>query len=230
MQYHSRNTIVIALGGSVVHPKEIDVRFVRAFAALLTRFLRRGRRFVLVVGGGALSRRLQEAASRIRRISSREKDWIGIQATRVNAHLVALAFGTRADQEVIHGASMVRRPTHPVVIASGWRPGWSTDYVAVKIAERLGLETAIIAGKPAYVYDKNPDRFRSAKMFPALSWREYRKLIPKKWSPGLRVPVDPVAARLAEKKKIRVIVVDGRNLTNFAHVLNGRDFRGTVIG
>ena len=116
-----------------------------------------------------------------------------------------------------------------MTIAAGWRPGWSTDYVALQIAADLGVKEAIIAGKPDYVYDKDP-KYPGAKKFEVLSWRDYGKLVPKKWKPGLHAPVDPVGAALAAKEGIKAIVMDGRDLKNFDALLKGKEFKGTIVG
>ena len=54
-------------------------------------------------------------------------------------------------------------------------------------------------------------------------------MIPRRWSPGLRLPVDPVAARLAKRKKIKVIVANGKDLMNFEKILDGCKFKGTTL-
>jgi uridylate kinase len=117
-----------------------------------------------------------------------------------------------------------------MTIASGWRPGWSTDYVAMRIAADFGVGEAIIAGKPAHVYSKDNTKYDDAVPLHELSWREYRKLIPSKWKPGLHAPVDPVGAALGAREGVRAIIIDGRNLKNFATLLNGKEFKGTIIG
>jgi uridylate kinase len=251
-----RKIIVIALGGSIVYPGTepdgIDTEFLKKFKRFITQFLRRrgakGRdsvRFVFVVGGGKLARRFQDAAHRVSKLTDEDKDWIGIHATRLNGHLLRTIFRDVADPVMIDKRGRIKRLTHPVTIAAGWRPGWSTDYVAMQIAADFGASEAIIAGKPSHVFDRDPAKATTGgrskhgsinsanpppKSFDALTWREYRKLIPSKWSPGMGAPVDPVAAALGVRASIRAIVIDGRNLTNFAALLNGKEFRGTIVG
>jgi len=163
------------------------------------------------------------------RVSDEDKDWIGIHATRLNAHLLRTIFRDVANPVIIDSEKKVARLHYPVTIAAGWRPGWSTDYVALQIAADLGVREAIIAGKPAYVYSKDP-RYPNAKKFTALSWGDYGKLIPKKWKPGLHAPVDPIGAALAKREGLKAIVMDGRDLKNFDALLKGKEFQGTVIG
>lgn len=231
MKYKFSKTVVVALGGSIVHPDGIDVQFLRDFKKFLEPFLRRGTKFVLVVGGGKLSRNFQEAAARASRtVTDEDKDWIGIHATRLNAHLLRTIFRDDADPVVMDERGKIKKLRAPVTIASGWKPGWSTDYVAMRIAADLGVPEAVIAGRPAHVYNKDHAKYPDAVPFHELTWRNYRKLIPTKWKPGLHAPVDPVGAALGAREGVRAIIVDGRDLRNFAALLNGKEFKGTIIG
>ncbi len=225
----SKTIVVVALGGSIVHPDGIDIRFLKNFKKFLAPYIKRGTRFVLVLGGGALARRFQDAAQAVTKVSDEDKDWIGIHATRLNAHLLRTIFRDVANPIIIDERRKIAPLRYPVTIAAGWRPGWSTDYVALQTATDLGVKEAIIAGKPAHVYSKDP-KYPDAKKFTALSWREYGKLIPKKWKPGLHAPVDPVGAALAAREDLEAIIIDGRDLKNFGALLNGKEFKGTVIG
>jgi uridylate kinase len=229
MKYKFSKTVVVALGGSIVHPDGIDTRFLKNFKKFLAPFLKQGTRFVLVLGGGALARRFQDAAQAVAKVGDDDKDWIGIHATRLNAHLLRTVFREVANPIIIDSRSKIARLRYPVTIGAGWRPGWSTDYVALQIAADLGVKETIIAGKPAYVFNKDP-KYPDAKKFTALSWREYGKLIPKKWKPGLHAPVDPVGAALAAKEGLKAIVMDGRDLKNFSALLKGKEFKGTIVG
>jgi uridylate kinase len=230
MKYTFSKTVVIALGGSIVYPEGIDTQFLKDFKKFLAPFLRRGTKCVLVVGGGKLSRNFQEAAARVSRVTDEDKDWIGIHATRLNAHLLRTIFRDVADPVVIDIRGRIKKLRAPVTIASGWRPGWSTDYVAMRIAADFGIHDAIIAGKPAHVYAKDPSKYPDAKVFHEIGWREYRKLIPAKWKPGLHAPVDPVGAALGAREDVKAIIIDGRDLRNFAALLNGKEFQGTIVG
>jgi uridylate kinase len=231
MRYTFSKTVVVALGGSIVHPEGIDVKFLKDFKKFLAPFLKRGIKFVLVIGGGKLSRNFQEAAEQVSsKVTDEDKDWIGIHATRLNAHLLRTIFRDVADPVVIDSRGRIKKLKHPVTIASGWRPGWSSDYVAMRIAADFGAHEAIIAGKPAHVYNKDHTKHANAVPFNEISWHEYRKLIPATWKPGLHAPVDPVGAALGARENVKAIIIDGRNIKNFAALLNGKEFKGTIIG
>lgn len=231
MKYCFGKIIVIALGGSIIYPEQINYTFLRKFKKFILPFIARGSKFIVVAGGGKLSRVYQEAASKISKVTNEDKDWLGIHATRSNAHLLRTIFRKVADPVVIDERWKIRKLRYPITIASGWRPGWSTDFIAVQLADDFGVREVVIAGKPAYVYDRDPHgkSGRRARPLRELSWRDYRKMIPSRWIPGSHAPVDPVAAKLAQAKRIKAIIIDGRNLKNFSKLLRGENFDGTII-
>ncbi len=230
MKYRFGKVIVISLGGSIIYPDIIDISYVKKFRTFVLSHLKNGKQFVVVCGGGKLARIFQDAAGEITSVTHEDKDWIGIHSTRLNAQLLRTVFKKEAAPVVFDHRRKIKKITHPVTIASGWHPGWSTDFVAAAIAKDFRIAEYIEAGKPAYVYDKDPFAFKGAKRFEDISWKEYRGLIPAKWIPGSHAPVDPVAAKLSDNAGIKSIVVDGRDIENFNNLICGRNFRGTIIG
>ncbi len=229
MNYRFGKTIIVSLGGSIIYPDQIDVHFLKQFNAFIRKYIKKGYKFVIVTGGGKLCRNFQNAAYKISKINDNDKDWIGIHSTRLNGHLLRTIFQDIADPTIFDIRHKIKKLNHPVTIGAGWRPGWSTDFVATQIAADFKVKEFVNAGKPAYVFEKDPKKFPSAKKFENLSWAEYRKLIPKKWVPGFSSPVDPIAAQFCQKEKIIAIVINGKNLKNFENLLQGKSFQGTTI-
>lgn len=222
---------VLSLGGSLIVPKEgIAVPFLARFKKLVARHVRRGRRFIIVCGGGATARTYQAAAGRIARPSRDELDYIGIAATALNAQLVRTLFGKMAHPSIITDPRSPLPRSAAVVIGAGWRPGCSTDYDAVLLAKKFGAGTVVNFSNITYVYDKDPRDFADAKPLKALSWRDYCGKFGCRWKPGLNSPFDPVAAKAAKKAGLKVIVADGRDLANIDRIIAGQPFQGTVIG
>ncbi len=221
---------VIALGGSIFHSDQINVEYLKRFFDFIKERIGLGERFVIIVGGGALARKFQKAAGEIGVVSDEDKDWLGIHATRLNAHVLRTIFYQEAHPVIMDSRGKLKDfDDHSLIIAAGWRPGWSTDFVAVQIAADFGLKQTIILGKPDYVYDKDNQKFPDAKAIKQISWNDYLKLIPNDWSPGIHAPVDPVAAKLAKEKNMEVIVASGNNLANVKNILEGKEFLGTMI-
>ncbi|MEK7061646.1 MAG: UMP kinase, partial [Patescibacteria group bacterium] len=116
-----------------------------------------------------------------------------------------------------------------ILIAAGWKPGWSTDYCSVIMAKNSGLKTIINLTNIDYVYDKDPHKFPNAKQIKEINWREFRKIVGSKWVPGLSMPFDPRASKIADVLKIKVVIINGKNLERLEDFLNNKPFIGTVI-
>ncbi len=228
MKHTFGNTIIINLGGSVIVPEDINIKLLSRWREFIQKYAKK-HTFVIVVGGGKLARKYQESARAIRAITVKEGDWLGIFATRVNAKLVQTVFGKLAASEIIDNAEKLGVLSAPVTIACGWEPGSSTDLISARIAKYYGVPEIVMAGKPAYVFSKNPDQFVDARPFAKLSWAEYWKLIPHKWEPGVSVPIDPVCAKFSKVNKLSAIVVDGRNINNIEYLLQGEECEGTIV-
>lgn len=222
---------MIALGGSIIVSRSIQTRFLGRFRKFLLPFLEEGKRFVLVAGGGRVARDYQRAASQIVELSDEDKDWLGIHATRINGHLLRAIFFDLAHPVVFDDPFKViaNSEKYNLFIAAGWKPGWSTDYDAVLLAHRFGAKRLIVATKISYVYDADIEKNPKAKPLPELSWKQYRSMVGDTWIPGMRSPVDPIAAKFAQDHGIEAVVVRGTDLKNLAKVLRGEEFRGSII-
>jgi uridylate kinase len=222
-------TIVISLGGSIIIPNEIDIGFLKKFRRILIEQVDLGVRVIIVTGGGDTSRRYYHAAKSIAAFSTDDLDRVGIAATRLNAELVRSLFGHHALNTIIIDPTKPIKTLKKIIVGAGWKPGRSTDYVACLLAKLLGASEVINVSNIDYVYTANPKIDKTAKPLPNLTWNEYLKLVPKKWSPRLSSPFDPVASRLAKLSGITVKIVNANRPINLAKAINGRKFRGTTI-
>lgn len=222
--------IVISLGGSIVNPGRINLVFLRRFRRLLLGPTLRRDRFFLVVGGGKPTRLYQQAARALVRPANRDLDRLGIASTKLNAELIRILFAGHAYPEVITDPTRSLGKPKKINVFSGWKPGWSTDYVAVRIAQRHGLKSVFNLSNVDYVYSGDPRKQKNARRFTALSWTQYRKLIKADWDPGANYPFDPVASRLAQRSRLKVVVLNGRKVSNLENALKRQSFAGTVIG
>ena len=223
-----QKTIVLSLGGSLIWPEYIDADFLKRFKLVVEKHAKKGCRFAIICGGGKLARNMQQAASKNKKLSNKELDWIGIYATIINAHLVKSIFGRNANDTVITNPNQKINFKKNIAVAAGWLPGWSTDYDAVLLAKNLRVKEVINMSNVDYVYDKDPKKFKDARKIKKISWNSFSRLINQKWKAGMNAPFDPVAAKEAQKLEIKVKII-GRDLKNFENLLNGKKFKGTVI-
>ena len=115
------------------------------------------------------------------------------------------------------------------MVAAGWKPGWSTDYIAVLLAKRFKARKLVNLSNIDYVYTADPRTNPEAKKTEYIKWSEFRKIIPKKWNPGLSSPFDPVASKEAEKIGLEVAIINGKKLGELDNFLNDKKFVGTLI-
>jgi len=151
-------------------------------------------------------------------------------ATRLNAQLIKGVFGEWCPQEVVTDPTRAEPLEGRVLVAAGWKPGFSSDYDAVLLAERFKAKEVLNLSNIAQVYTSDPKKDPQAKPLAAVSWADFRGLVGDEWVPGKNVPFDPVASRRASELGLRVICAAGRDLPNLRAILTGGDFLGTVIG
>ncbi|MDD5071937.1 MAG: UMP kinase [Patescibacteria group bacterium] len=225
-----KDTYIISLGGSLIVPTDgIDWKFLKNFRKLIISETKKGKKFFIIVGGGATCRKYNEAARKITKVSQIDLDWQGIYSGRLNARLLKIILGPIACPEIIIDPIAKLSTSKKIIIGSGWKPGWSTDYVAVVMAREHKIKTIINLSNIDYVYTADPKKYKNAKPIKKLGWRNFRKLVGNKWNPGLNAPFDPVASRLAEHLGLEVIIMNGKKLDNLRKYLDGEKFKGTVI-
>ncbi len=151
-------------------------------------------------------------------------------ATRLNAQLVKALLGPLCPQDVVTDPTSLSIFMGRVLVAAGWKPGFSTDYDAVLLAERFGARRVLNLSNIAKVYTDDPRTNPAATPIDAVSWAGFRAIVGDDWSPGKNVPFDPVATRKAAELGLSVICAAGRDLDNLHRILEGESFVGTTIG
>ncbi len=228
----NKKTIIISLGGSLIVPEEIDWKFVKKFKALIEEQIKKGYKFILITGGGKTARKYIEAAAKIDDITSDDKDWIGIHATRMNAHFIRTIFREHAHPRINknpHDLEDFYNFKEDILVAAGWRPGFSTDFDAVLLAKYLGVKTLINLSNIDFVCDKDPKKFPDAKIIEEISWADFRKMVGDKWDPGMNAPFDPIASKEAQEIGLEVAIMNGQNFPNLKKYLEGKKSKGTII-
>ena len=229
---YKESPIVISVGGSLIVPNGgIDIDFVKKLNVFIREEVEKGKRFFLVAGGGKLARIYRDAGKTvIGTMTEEDLDWLGIHVTRLNAHLLRTVFQDIAHPRVISDYDKrLQNWKEPVVIASGWKPGWSTDYCMVKVAQMYDAQIMINLSNIDWIYDKDPKKYKDAKIIKKLTWEECEDLVGDKWTPGLNTPFDPVATALAKKLNLTAAVANGHDFDNLKKIIEGDEFKGTII-
>lgn len=226
--FYMSKTIVISVGGSLIVPNDIDTSFLKAFTSVIRDFVKDNNTFALFCGGGKVARKYIESAQKIRSMTNEQLDWLGIKATQLNAQLMKTLLEDIADPKIIQDPTRPYELVGKVVVASGWKPGWSTDYDAVLLGKQLGVEKIVNMSDTTHVFDKDPRKYKDAQPLETISWKQYRNMCGDKWTPGLSMPFDPIAAREAEKENIKVHII-GKDIHNLRKCLGNNRCEGTVI-
>src|SRR3989344_560651 len=219
--------IIISLGGSLIIPEEIDMGFLKSFKELILSHVAKGKKFIIITGGGKIARKYQAAAKELSNPAEEDLDWIGIASLKLNAELLRVVFGKDAHDKIIADLTEALQFNTPILIGSAYEPGHSTDWDAVMAAKNIGAKKMINLSNIDYVYDSDPRQNPNAKKIEKTSWAEYRKIIPKEWTSGLNSPFDPTASEVCEKEGIEVAIMNGKPIDNLAKYLNGEEFQGT---
>jgi uridylate kinase len=226
----NKKTLVFSLGGSLIIPDDvINVSFLKKLRELIIDLLGQDYRLVLITGGGGVNRKYNQAAQSITEIKDLDLDWLGIAATKLNAEFVRCLFGDLACPQVLVDPHTKVEDKYNLIIASGWKPGCSSDKDAVLWAENLGASRVFNLSDIDYVYDQDPDKFPDAQPLSELSWNNFLKIVGREWSPRQSAPFGPPASLLAQKLGIEVVILNGQDIGNLKKCLNSQEFKGTII-
>ena len=240
-------TKVLSVGGSIIAPKEPDTTFLSEFCKMTADWLTSNSetRLILVAGGGGPARAYQNAYREVAKTfdDGQKKaigfadetelnnacDWMGIMATRLNAQILKTCFGPLCQQEVVTDPTKVTDFTGRVLVAAGWKPGFSTDNDAVLLAERFKADTVVNLSNIEKVYTDDPKKNPDAKPIDTISWADFRKMVGDEWVPGKNCPFDPIASKKAQELGLTVICASGKNIANIRAILDSKEYIGSTL-
>lgn len=216
--------IIISMGGSLVNVE--NEKYLRDFSQMLISLLN-DHRFIIVVGGGKIARDFIKIA---RKNGENEfaLDLIGIEATRINAMFLKSFFS---------GVKGVKFFTSPyeindfsIAITGGTEPGHTTDAVSLLLAEYFNVKRVINATTVDGVYDRDPKKFKDAKLINRISYSDLISIFSKNSSgAGPNQVLDFLSIKIAERSRIDILVLNGMDLKNFKNAIAGKKFKGTVV-
>ncbi|MDI6737191.1 MAG: UMP kinase [Nanoarchaeota archaeon] len=225
-------TIVVSVGGSIIVPDKVDYAFLlslrKAVEAIAKKY-----KIVICTGGGRTAR---EYISALRKAGAgnHTQDIVGIDATRLNARLVAsfLSAGkkVKANAEIPKSLGDIKEllQVNNCVVCGGLGPGKTSDGTTAEIAEYLGADTIYNMTNVKGLYTKDPRKHRDAKFLPLISHEGFHDMMAKvKEKPGQHFVLDSEAERITREKNMEVIILKGA--CNLQKAVEGKKFEGTVI-
>jgi uridylate kinase len=223
--------ITIGLGGSVFAAEDLDVEFLREAAGVFRELTSQGHEILVVVGGGKSARRYIEAARELG-ASDKDCDEIGISVTRLNARLLVKALGDLAEPRPVESFERAIRVMlkKKIPVMGGTFPGQTTDAVAAGLANSSMSELLIFFVDVGGIYTSDPKRHSEARKLETIEASELVKLAQDvKMKPGVTVIVDPLAARLIQRSRLRTLVLGREDLRQLPTIIKGGEHSGTTV-
>jgi uridylate kinase len=190
-----------------------------------------GFRVGIVTGGGNVARRYIKMAREIG-VGEAYLDLLGIWASRLNAYLVMFTLQDMAYMHVPQSLEeFIEAWSHgKVVVTGGFQPGQSTAAVAALVAEASSSKILINATNVDGVYERDPRIYADAKLLPRLTTSDLRKIleISQSVQAGTYELLDPLAIKIVERSKIKVIVMNYRRLNKIINIINGEEISSVI--
>ncbi|MEM2282733.1 MAG: UMP kinase [Candidatus Hadarchaeales archaeon] len=218
--------ITLCLGGSVLVPDEPDAECYSKVVAVIKK-LREKHEVLVVTGGGRTARRYIEVAKELG-LSEIECHQVGIWATRLNALLLSLALGSKEVQTELGKAALLPL-SGGVPVMGGTTPGQTTDAVAAMLAQMSRSDLLIFFSDVDGVYTADPKRDPSAKKIDRIRAEDLVKLVDVAVQPGMRIIIDPIAARIVLGSKIKTLFLGRKELERLPEIVEGAPHTGTEV-
>ncbi|NMC58168.1 MAG: UMP kinase [Candidatus Methanofastidiosa archaeon] len=221
--------IVLKIGGSIVFPNKIDVDVIKNLSKQIIS-LSNTHQFLIVVGGGTIAREYLAALKSLGKDDT-FLDFVGMDVARLNATLFMASLGDKAPAEVSkdfkHALSTLYAGKIPLL--GGTHPGHTTDAVSSMLAEFVNADLFVRFTNVDGVYDKDPRKFSDAKKYEKLSHEKLLDIVEDtRAEAGVNTVIDPLAAKILKRAKIKTIVVGKEEIKNIKAVIEGKH-KGTEI-
>jgi uridylate kinase len=221
--------IVIRVGGSVV-ASPINTELISKYVDLLGNLRTQEYELIVVVGGGALARDFIKIAKDLG-LEEKAQDELAISVSRLFAQLFLKRLGDAGCKMVpstIEDASGCLAEGK-VVVMGGLKPGITTDTVAALVAEYVRADLLVKATDQNGVYDKDPRRHPDAVKLDNLGFDDLSHVFDEsKHKAGIHQIIDPEAAKILRRCRIKVVVVGGFVPENVLDAIKGKSV-GTLI-
>jgi uridylate kinase len=221
--------IVVRVGGSVVASPPNPV-LIGKYADLLKDLKKQGHEVVAIVGGGALARDFIKIAGELG-LDEARRDWAAIHVSRLFAQLFVMRLGEAGCGTVPvsldEASDCLKRGK--IVVMGGLKPGMTTDAVAAMMGERMKADLLVKASNVDGIFTKDPKKHPDAKKIDELGFDDLSRLFEEnKHKAGIHQILDPEAVKILEKRRMRMVVVNGFKPENVLLAVKGENV-GTTI-
>jgi uridylate kinase len=223
---HEIKKVVLRIGGSVLGSPP-QAKLLKGYTEVISEASKAGLSIGIVVGGGPVARTYIATAKEL--LLPREgQDMIAIDASRLNAKLVAMKLGVKRVSTTIQGM-LTELDKNRIGVMGGLRPGITTDTVAAILSDAWHSDLLVKASDQDGVYTADPRSDKEAKLLHNLSYQELVNILGgTRHRPGIHSIIDPVAAKFIAKHKMALVVTNGFFPSNVRTALLGERV-GTLV-
>jgi len=225
-----KKVLVMSLGGSLIVPDEIDLKFLEEFKKIILKNTKKYK-FVIVCGGGSIARKYIHALDKSN-FSHKIQSLAGISVTRLNARFMTWFFGSDAEAGIPHDMKHVKNllKKNDVVFCGAlrYKDNETSDSNAANLAVYFNTDFVNLTNVQG-LYNKNPKEFQDAKFIPRATKEQlYQRVMKMKFKPGQHFVIDQHAMEILRNKKNKIYII-GKNPKQLDNFLNSKNFVGTVI-
>jgi len=222
--------IVLSLGGSLIIPDNIDIKFIEEFKKVILKN-RKKYKFIIICGGGSIARKYISALKEAK-ANEKFQSFSGISATRMNARFMNYFFNINPEYGIPHTIKILKKyiKKQDIVFCGAleYKPDQTSDSTAANIAKyfkTIFINLTNVQG----LYNKNPKQFKNAKFISKISWKEFDKMTNKsKFQPGQHFVLDQTASGVILRNKIPTYII-GKDMKQLDNLLHNKKFKGTII-
>lgn len=225
-----KKVIVLSLGGSLIIPEEINVKYLMNFKKIILKNTNKYK-FVIVCGGGSIARKYISAL-KDSGLNEKFQNFSGISATRMNARFMNYFFKIEPEYGIPHTIETlkkyIRKRDFIFCGALEYKPRQTSDSTAAGLAryfKTIFINLTNVKG----LYNKNPLKYKDAKFIPKISWKNFYNMANAgKYHPGQHFVLDQTAAKIILEEKIPTYIV-GEDMKQLDNILKGKKFSGSLI-
>ncbi|MGI6443830.1 MAG: hypothetical protein ACOX06_02375 [Candidatus Dojkabacteria bacterium] len=215
-----KKDIVLKVGGSLLYSENQDINF-DIMGKIKSWYVENKDiywKFVMVTGGGTLSRSLQ---SKVGNNIANEQALhsIAMSVTQTSAELLGGFLGHSnifIPSTLGEAYEYLLEDTPGTLVSGGLKLGWSTDMDAAVFADILFEKRIYKLSNIEYVYDKDPKKYSDATPIKDMTWKEYFDLFSitdtDEHQANHSLPIDKVSARFCRNKEMSFFICGGKNL------------------
>lgn len=221
--------VVVSIGGSVLIPGDNDSVYMKELACMMRR-LSENVQIAVVCGGGKIARYYTETGKELGG-TTYQRDLLGIDITRANARLFAVALGDAGDADIPLKAEDAASASVPgrIVVMGGTEPGHTTDAVSAMVAKHMKADRVVNATSVDAVYSEDPRKYPDAERYGSMTIKQLQNIVYSDHDAGKSSVFDPLGIKILMDAKIDLSIVDGRDLEELENAILGKKINGTFI-